>query len=106
LTIPRLRLPKRVVLVLRKTNGKRSMQLRAVCVAVERVVTRATGRDATGATHALQGRIYAGAKRGETITFKPRLTGRLIAAGLARERSTARISATLVSSFRAGHLTR
>jgi hypothetical protein len=57
--------------------------VRVVCVAVERVVTRATGRNASGTTAALQRHLYQSYKSSnQSITLYPRVMGYIIGANL------------------------
>lgn len=84
--IPSLRLPQKVVVPAYR-NGKPSAYPRAVCRAVEAVVSKAMKRSARGTTAALQRYLYGAASSGDKITLYPRVMGYLIAQSLAKNKS-------------------
>jgi hypothetical protein len=86
--VPYLRLPPRVKVRVHKEGGQRKAMVRAVCMAVEKVVSRATGRSAAGKTAAFQRHIYATYQNvdDQNITLYPRVMGYLVAEALLRNK--------------------
>jgi hypothetical protein len=102
--IPRLGLPKKVVVKAFKGDGSRSKLLRVVCIAVEKIVAKEVGESASGATGALQKHLYSKAKSSpdNKVTLYPRTMGYLIAQSLVRNKPG--IRSKLVQYHKSGKL--
>jgi tetratricopeptide (TPR) repeat protein len=100
--VPTLRLPVKLVIRVYRSTGQRSTAVRAVCVGVERTVSKAVGKSAAGLTTALQNHIYSTSSADTRVTMYPRAMGYLIAQALVEKKGG--ISHKLVKNFKSGRL--
>lgn len=100
--IPRLRLPAKVNVDVYK-DGEKKKYVKVVCIAVERVVSKAVGKSAGGKTRALQNYLYSAYRnRDEKVTLYPRTMGYVIAQGLVTGRGG--IGSLLVTYQKSGKM--